>query len=135
MFVSALRFEPRELKLFTRSQIPAVLRTRVGNSDVIDPLPFMAAASVLPMRANNYVVEELIDWSNIPEDPIFQLVFPQPGECAEHCVTFCRSKLLELVKTLQGGQRGVHRLMSSEQRPEGKEKSNISLGKSRKSTG
>ena len=39
----------------------------------------MAAASVLPMRANNYVVEELIDWSNIPDDPIFQLVFPQPG--------------------------------------------------------
>lgn len=24
-------------------------------------------------------VEDLIDWGNIPDDPIFQLVFPQPG--------------------------------------------------------
>jgi KamA family protein len=36
-------------------------------------------AHVLPFRANDYVVEELIDWSNIPDDPIFQLTFPQPG--------------------------------------------------------
>ena len=36
-------------------------------------------ARVLPFRTNNYVVEELIDWSNVPEDPIFQLTFPQPG--------------------------------------------------------
>ena len=28
---------------------------------------------------NNYVLEHLIDWNNIPEDPIFQLTFPQRG--------------------------------------------------------
>ena len=32
---------------------------------------------ILPFRANNYVVEELIDWKNIPDDPIFQLTFMQ----------------------------------------------------------
>tara|TARA_Y100000588_G_C14237536_1_gene918000 strand:+ start:295 stop:1707 length:1413 start_codon:yes stop_codon:yes gene_type:complete len=37
---------------------------------------------VLPFRTNKYVVEELIDWSNIPADPIFQLVFPQNGMLA-----------------------------------------------------
>ena len=31
------------------------------------------------MRTNTYVVDNLIDWSSVPEDPIFQLVFPQPG--------------------------------------------------------
>ncbi len=36
-------------------------------------------AAVLPFRANNYVVEELIDWDNIPNDPIYQLTFPQKG--------------------------------------------------------
>jgi KamA family protein len=35
-------------------------------------------ANVLPFRVNQYVIEELIDWSNIPEDPMFQLTFPQP---------------------------------------------------------
>jgi hypothetical protein len=33
----------------------------------------------LPFRTNNYVIEELIDWNNVPADPIFQLTFPQPG--------------------------------------------------------
>jgi len=35
-------------------------------------------AEVLPFRVNNYVVEELIDWNAVPDDPIFRLTFPQP---------------------------------------------------------
>ncbi len=34
-------------------------------------------ARVLPFRTNNYVCEQLIDWSNVPNDPLFQLTFPQ----------------------------------------------------------
>ncbi|WP_424094600.1 KamA family radical SAM protein [Moorena producens] len=41
-------------------------------------LAMQAVAKVLPFRANNYIVEELIDWKNIPDDPIFRLTFPQP---------------------------------------------------------
>ena len=33
--------------------------------------------NVLPFKVNNYVIDELIDWNNIPEDPIYQLTFPQ----------------------------------------------------------
>jgi L-lysine 2,3-aminomutase len=36
-------------------------------------------ARVLPFRTNRYVMEELIDWSRVPDDPIFQLTFPQRG--------------------------------------------------------
>lgn len=36
-------------------------------------------SKVLPFRVNNYVLENLIDWDNIPNDPIFQLTFPQKG--------------------------------------------------------
>ena len=32
---------------------------------------------VLPFRTNRYVIDHLIDWSRVPDDPIFQLVFPQ----------------------------------------------------------
>ena len=32
--------------------------------------------SVLPFRANNYVIDELINWDNAPDDPIFILTFP-----------------------------------------------------------
>jgi len=36
-------------------------------------------ANILPFRVNQYVIDELIDWDNIPHDPIFQLTFPQKG--------------------------------------------------------
>lgn len=32
---------------------------------------------VLPFKTNNYVIDELIDWNNIPNDAIFHLTFPQ----------------------------------------------------------
>ncbi|WP_127477586.1 KamA family radical SAM protein [Sulfurivermis fontis] len=41
-----------------------------------------AVAQVLPFRVNRYVVDELIDWDDIPNDPIFQLTFPQQGMLA-----------------------------------------------------
>ena len=35
--------------------------------------------NVLPFKTNNYVVEQLIDWNDIPNDPMFVLTFPQRG--------------------------------------------------------
>ncbi|MBK7970315.1 MAG: lysine 2,3-aminomutase [Bacteroidetes bacterium] len=32
---------------------------------------------VLPFKVNNYVIDELIDWTKVPDDPIFKLTFPQ----------------------------------------------------------
>ena len=33
--------------------------------------------NVLPFKSNNYVVNELINWDNVPNDPMFILTFPQ----------------------------------------------------------
>ena len=32
---------------------------------------------VLPFKTNNYLVEELINWDNVPDDPIYTLTFPK----------------------------------------------------------
>lgn len=42
-----------------------------------------AVSRVLPFRTNNYIVNELIDWNAVPNDPIFQLTFPQRGMLEE----------------------------------------------------
>jgi KamA family protein len=34
-------------------------------------------ASVLPFKTNDYVIDELINWDNVPNDPMFRLTFPQ----------------------------------------------------------
>lgn len=40
-------------------------------------------STVLPFRTNRYVTDELIDWSRVPRDPMFQLTFPQRGMLSE----------------------------------------------------
>jgi len=36
-------------------------------------------SAVLPFRSNAYVIDELIDWDRVPDDPMYQLTFPQRG--------------------------------------------------------
>lgn len=67
----------RRYRVYLRKDIDSIPQLRSLSSDEL--VAMKAVASVLPFRVNNYVVEELIDWSNIPDDPIYQLTFPQPG--------------------------------------------------------
>ncbi|MEO7493886.1 MAG: lysine 2,3-aminomutase [Massilia sp.] len=39
---------------------------------------------VLPFRTNEFVMDQLIDWSRIPDDPIFRLTFPHRDMLPEH---------------------------------------------------
>lgn len=47
------------------------------SADVVESMRLHS--EILPFRVNEYVLENLIDWSSIPNDPMYQLVFPQPG--------------------------------------------------------
>lgn len=38
-----------------------------------------AVSAVVPFRVNEYILDELIDWGDVPADPIYQLTFPQAG--------------------------------------------------------
>lgn len=39
---------------------------------------------VLPFKANSYVVDELIDWSEVPDDPVFTATFPREAMLKPH---------------------------------------------------
>ncbi|NDL56384.1 KamA family radical SAM protein [Phytoactinopolyspora mesophila] len=52
------------------------LTARAGLSEA-ERLEVRAVATVLPFRVNDYVIDELIDWSAAPDDPLYRLVFPQ----------------------------------------------------------
>jgi L-lysine 2,3-aminomutase len=41
-----------------------------------------AACAVHPLCVNQYVMAELIHWRSVPDDPIYQFAFPQPGMLA-----------------------------------------------------
>lgn len=47
--------------------------------------------NILPFKSNNYVVEKLINWDNIPNDPIFTLTFPRKEMIAKRYYTKVKS--------------------------------------------
>ena len=48
-----------------------------GNFTADDLFVMRVVSTVLPFRTNRYVVDHLIDWDKVPDDPIYKLVFPQ----------------------------------------------------------
>jgi KamA family protein len=66
----------RRFRAFSAKHLDTLTeRAGLGESE---RLAVRAVATVLPFRTNAYVVEELIDWADAPDDPIYRLVFPQP---------------------------------------------------------
>ena len=51
---------------------------QLSNLSEQDRLGIKAVAQVLPFLTNNYILEQLIDWNNVPNDPMFRLTFPHP---------------------------------------------------------
>jgi KamA family protein len=64
-------------KVYTQRDLLAI--PQIKNLPESMQFEMSVVSSVLPFRVNDYVVNELIDWSQVPNDPIFQLVFPQRG--------------------------------------------------------
>ena len=69
--------EPSRYRAYTSKNIDAVPQFKALTLEQRDAI--YATSKVLPFRVNNYVVEELIDWDDVPCDPMFQLTFPQEG--------------------------------------------------------
>ncbi|MBE1531424.1 L-lysine 2,3-aminomutase [Actinomadura algeriensis] len=70
----AMRSTGRKFRAFTAKHLDE-LTARAGLSPA-QRLATRAVATVLPFRTNAYVVDELIDWTAAPDDPIYRLVFP-----------------------------------------------------------
>ena len=65
----------RRFKVYTQRDLDRIEQLETLPAEI--RFEMKVVASVLPFRINNYVIEELIDWSRVPDDPIFQLTFPQ----------------------------------------------------------
>jgi len=53
-------------------EIPQIENLSRGDKKVIEII-----GSILPFKTNNYVIDKLINWENIPNDPIYTLTFPR----------------------------------------------------------
>ncbi|MFD7668184.1 KamA family radical SAM protein [Streptomyces sp. NPDC059788] len=62
------------MKTYSHGQLATLAADRGMSEDYLREL--RVVASVLPFKVNEYVADELIDWSAAPDDPIFRLTFP-----------------------------------------------------------
>jgi KamA family protein len=66
---------PRKMKFYGIRDLDSI--PQILNLPEDQRFAIKVVSTVMPFRINNYVIEELIDWKNIPDDPIFQLTFMQ----------------------------------------------------------
>ena len=69
--------EHTKFRAITRSNIEKLGQWAHLDSDLREAAEVVSL--VLPFRTNAYVCDELIDWDRVPDDPIYQLTFPQRG--------------------------------------------------------
>ena len=76
-----LKVNMTKFKANTRRDLPRIAEKLRFNRDQLTDM--QAVSAVLPFRVNDYVIEHLIDPEDVPNDPIFQLTFPQRGMLEE----------------------------------------------------
>jgi KamA family protein len=59
---------------FTRKDLDKIGNEKNLPEQLIEEMKIVSL--VIPFRTNNYVVDNLINWENIPDDPIFKINFP-----------------------------------------------------------
>ncbi|MFJ9413724.1 KamA family radical SAM protein [Streptomyces sp. NPDC101227] len=72
--------EPARFRAFGPRHLDEIARRYALPEDIRETV--RRVSLVLPFRVNEYVLTQLIDWDRVPEDPLFQLTFPQRGMLA-----------------------------------------------------
>jgi KamA family protein len=67
--------QPRAFEVFGPRDIDRIPQLQHLEPDEIHAI--RVVSSVLPFRVNRYVMEELVRWEDVPDDPIYQLTIPQ----------------------------------------------------------
>lgn len=75
--MTEVKQRPRKFRVFGRKDIDRIPQIQHLPPD--ERLAMKAVSYVLPFRVNEYVIDELIDWDAVPDDPMYQLTFPQRG--------------------------------------------------------
>ena len=64
-----------KLKTYTLRNYKTIPQIENLSDEMIEAIEVVGR--VLPFKTNNYVTEELIDWTRIDSDPMFTLTFPR----------------------------------------------------------
>lgn len=80
MVGTALTYKP-----ITRTNVDALPQYNALSAELRQHI--RVVSTVFPFRTNQYIVDELINWDDVPNDPIYQLTFPQRGMLSDEDYT------------------------------------------------
>lgn len=69
----------------TPKRYRAYQNAQIDKIDALEQFPeelrfeMRVVSAIFPFRVNDFVINELIDWDKVPNDPVYQLTFPQRG--------------------------------------------------------
>jgi L-lysine 2,3-aminomutase len=75
-------------RAYTRHALPAIAKRYGLSRALCDEISLIS--HVVPFRVNSYVLENLIDWADVPDDPIFRMLFPSADMLAPEDVAALR---------------------------------------------
>lgn len=74
--------EPHKYKAYSLSNFRSLPQVAALPEEI--KFDIEVVGRVLPFKANNFVVDQLIDWERAPDDPMFVLTFPQRDMLLPH---------------------------------------------------
>ncbi|MEQ7871621.1 lysine 2,3-aminomutase [Chromohalobacter salexigens] len=95
--------EETNLVTYTNKSIDRIPQLKHLDNNTINGLHL--AAKVFPFKVNNYVLENLIDWSSAPNDEIYRLLFPHPEMLTDSAMQ--RVQSLDHIKDKQAYRKEV----------------------------
>lgn len=79
----------QSFSLHNYKNIPQIKKLSAEQIEAIE-----VVGNVLPFKTNNYVVNELINWDNLQNDPMFKLTFPQKEMLSKNHFSFMWNTLI-----------------------------------------
>lgn len=95
---------PNQLESILKRYAPKLLADKAWMDDMT------AVSKIVTFKTTTHTVENLIDWNNVPNDPVFQLTFPQP----EMLPKFIKDQVKDLCNATKPGsaeyQKGLFKI-------------------------
>jgi hypothetical protein len=92
-----------KLKAYTLSNYKSIPQIRVLSAAQLEAIEVVG--NIFPFSACYSVVEELIDWNNVNNDPVFKITFPQKEMLNEE-----HYKAMKIVLDHQGDKKAIKRM-------------------------
>ena len=73
--VAAAPIQPLPFRIYNENNFDRIRQLRRLSEE--QRFAIRVVAQILPFRVNQYVIDHLIVWDDVPNDPMFRLVFPQ----------------------------------------------------------